>query len=97
MFELLPLSERARICIDINGAAHIVAAHLNVAAAMLEAGVQACRATPVSGLPRGPFCMMGVCFDCLVEIDGVPNQQGCMVQVRDGMRIHPMHGKARIA
>jgi D-hydroxyproline dehydrogenase subunit gamma len=97
MFELLPLSEGAKVCIDINGAPHVVAGHLNVSAAMLEAGLQACRVTPISGLPRGPFCMMGVCFDCLVEIDGVPNQQGCMVQVRDGMRILPMQGKARIA
>ncbi|QIE29952.1 hypothetical protein SBC1_77100 (plasmid) [Caballeronia sp. SBC1] len=53
MFELLPLSDGAKVCIDINGAAHVAAGHLNVAAAMLEAGVQACRATPVSGLPRG--------------------------------------------
>ncbi len=97
MFELLPLSEGSKVCVDINGEAHVVAGYLNVAAAMLEAGLQACRTTPISGLPRGPFCMMGVCFDCLVEIDGVPNQQGCMVQVRDGMRIHPMQGKARIA
>jgi predicted molibdopterin-dependent oxidoreductase YjgC len=31
--------------------------------------------------------MMGVCFECLVEIDGQTNQQGCLVRVRDGMRI----------
>lgn len=32
-----------------------------------------------------PYCMMGVCFGCLAEIDGEPNRQGCMTQVRDGM------------
>ena len=40
----------------------------------------------VSGAPRAPYCMMGVCFDCLVTIDGVGNRQGCLVPVREGMR-----------
>jgi predicted molibdopterin-dependent oxidoreductase YjgC len=39
---------------------------------------------------------MGVCFECLVEIDGVPNQQGCLAQVREGMRIERQLGKRRI-
>jgi NADH dehydrogenase/NADH:ubiquinone oxidoreductase subunit G len=38
-----------------------------------------------------------VCFDCLVEIDGVPNVQGCMTPVRDGMQVRAMRGKARLA
>jgi predicted molibdopterin-dependent oxidoreductase YjgC len=45
------------------------------------------RRSAASGLPRAPLCMMGVCFECLVEIDGQTNQQGCLVRVRDGMRI----------
>jgi hypothetical protein len=45
------------------------------------------RQSPVSARRRAPLCMMGVCFECLVEIDGQTNQQGCLVQVRDGMRI----------
>lgn len=45
------------------------------------------RRSAASGLPRAPLCMMGVCFECLVEVDGQPNQQGCLVRVRDGMRI----------
>ena len=39
------------------------------------------------GGERAPYCMMGVCFDCLAEIDGVPNRQSCMVTVQPGMRI----------
>ena len=68
-----------------------------VAAAMLAAGLDHCRTTPVTGAPRAPYCLMGVCFDCLVTIDGRPNQQGCMVCVRDGMRIEPQQGARRIA
>ena len=55
------------------------------------------RETAVSGAPRNPYCMMGVCFDCLVEIDGVPNRQGCMVAVRDGMRIRRQRGRRSVA
>ena len=63
-----------------------------VAAALLAAGHTAIRTTAVSGLPRGAFCMMGVCFDCLIEIDGEPNRQGCQVLVRDGMTVRRMEG-----
>ncbi len=58
----------------------------NLAAALLSAGVTVFRTTPKSGAPRGPFCMMGACFDCLVEIDGVTTQ-ACMTEVKDGMQI----------
>lgn len=64
----------------------------SVAAALLAAGVQRFRATPVSGAPRAPYCMMGACFECLVEIDGMPSRQSCMVMVQDGMRIHSQEG-----
>lgn len=64
----------------------------SVAAALLAAGHSVTRTTPVSGAPRTPFCMMGVCFECLLEIDGEANCQACMVEVRDGMRIEPMAG-----
>jgi len=63
----------------------------NLAAALLAAGVQVFRQTPVSGAPRAPFCMMGACFDCLVEIDGV-TRQACMLEVVDGLEIaRPAH------
>ncbi|HEF4741191.1 TPA: (2Fe-2S)-binding protein [Burkholderia multivorans] len=88
---------RERVRLHIDGIAHDVPAHYSVAAALLVAGTLACRSTAVSASPRGPFCMMGVCFDCLVEVDGVPNVQGCMTPVRDGMQVRAMHGKARLA
>ena len=58
-----------------------------LAAAMLNAGVVPFRQTPVSGKPRAPLCLMGVCFDCLVEVDGAQNVQSCMVQVYPGMSV----------
>ena len=56
-----------------------------LACALLAAGITAFRETPVSGAPRGPLCLMGACFDCLVELDGAQNVQACLVAVRPGM------------
>ncbi len=58
-----------------------------VAAAVLSIDPGFTRRTPVSASPRAPYCMMGVCFDCLMQIDGVANQQACMTLVREGMAV----------
>ena len=68
----------------------------SAAAALLAAGWSSIRETPVSGAARGPYCMIGVCFDCLAEIDGVPNRQSCMVAVRPGMKIRRQRGARQI-
>ena len=75
------------VTISVDGAPLRAAAGDTVAAALMASANPACRETPVSGAPRAPFCLMGVCFDCLMEIDGVPNRQACMVQVRAGMAV----------
>jgi predicted molibdopterin-dependent oxidoreductase YjgC len=92
MFARLPESSAEEIGVTIDGVAFVARAGDSVAAALLAAGRLASRRTPVSGAARGPFCLMGACFDCLVTIDGVPNQQGCMVAVAAGMRIATQHG-----
>ena len=58
-----------------------------VASALLVSGNLVFRSSVVSGQPRGPYCMMGVCFECLIEIDGIPNQRACMIQVMEAMKI----------
>ena len=60
---------------------------VSVAAALLANGYASTRRTPVTGSPRGPWCLMGACFDCLLAVDGVADVQACMTTVRDGMRI----------
>jgi D-hydroxyproline dehydrogenase subunit gamma len=67
-----------------------------VAAALLAAGVDYFRTTPVSGAPRLPFCMIGNCFDCLVEIDGRSDRQACLTIVTDGMSIRSQKGSGRL-
>jgi predicted molibdopterin-dependent oxidoreductase YjgC len=63
-----------------------------VASVLLVYGDRPYRRTPLSHSPRAPFCMMGVCFECLVQIDGTYNQQGCLVAVEPGMRIERQMG-----
>jgi D-hydroxyproline dehydrogenase subunit gamma len=62
-----------------------------VAAVLLAEGEIATRTT-VSGEPRGIFCGIGVCFDCLVVVDGVPNTRACMTWVRGGMQVSRQDG-----
>lgn len=59
----------------------------SVAAALVAAGIGPIRLSAVSGEPRAPYCMMGICFECLVEIDGLANRQACMVRVQPGMQV----------
>jgi predicted molibdopterin-dependent oxidoreductase YjgC len=92
----LPETHFSEVPVTVDGRPFAARAGDSVAATLLAAGLKACRTTPVSGAARGPYCMMGVCFDCLVTIDGRPNQQGCLVPVSAGMRIEQQSG-ARIA
>jgi len=66
----------------------MVPAGASAAAAVLAAGFESIRETPVDRSERAPYCMMGVCFDCLAEIDGVANRQSCIIVVRPGIRIN---------
>lgn len=59
-----------------------------IAAALTLAGQNHLRDSVVTGEPRGAFCLMGTCFDCLVEVNGMPNVQACRTIVRQGMDVY---------
>jgi len=93
----LPASEQRRaIQIMVEGQPVATREGDTLAAALLNAGVVPFRHTPVSGQARAPMCLMGVCFDCLVEVDGAPNVQSCMVEVREGMQVRLQVGARRV-
>jgi hypothetical protein len=69
----------------------------SVAVALLQAGVRAFRTSVPGGEPRGPHCLMGICFDCLVTIDGVANRQSCRVDAAAGMVVESQHGVRAVA
>ncbi|MCW2307714.1 (2Fe-2S)-binding protein [Rhodobium gokarnense] len=66
----------------------------SVASALMAAGIATFRATPVTGAARAPYCLMGVCYDCLVRIDGADNQRACMTPCGEGLRVERQAGVA---
>lgn len=85
------------VCFRYEGREITARAGDSVAAALLAAGEASLRATPVSGALRAPYCMVGVCFDCLVEIDGIGNRQACLTTVTEGMQVRRQHGSRSAA
>lgn len=63
-----------------------------VGGALMAAGVLSWRTTARAGSPRGLFCGIGICFDCLITVDGVPNQRACLTPARRGMRVETQEG-----
>ncbi|WP_320534148.1 (2Fe-2S)-binding protein [Robbsia andropogonis] len=88
---LAPVSTES-ITIWFNDQPFSVPSGRSIAAALLAVGIQRFRSSSVSGVARAPYCMMGACFECLVEVDGVPSRQSCLIEARDGMRIRSQEG-----
>ncbi len=63
-----------------------------IAAALIAAGRRVLRHTLKRGEPRGVFCAIGRCTDCVMTVDGVPNVRTCVTPVRDGMRVQTQAG-----
>jgi predicted molibdopterin-dependent oxidoreductase YjgC len=87
MFRRLPDTSAPDVAITIDGEPFVARVGDSVAAALLAAGRATFRTTPVLAVPRGPYCLMGTCFDCLVTIDGCAAQQACAIAVAPGMRV----------
>jgi predicted molibdopterin-dependent oxidoreductase YjgC len=67
----------------------------SVGAALWAAGVRSVRTTRSTGRPRGLFCGIGVCFDCLVEVDGRGDQRACVTPARPGLVVRTQNGAGR--
>lgn len=76
----------APVEIRVNGVSHRVPADVSLAAALLSMGFGVMHRS-VSGMPRGPVCGMGICFECQVIVDGDPHRRACLERVRDGMEV----------
>lgn len=92
MFKIIARPDRPMVGIRLAGRDIRAPEGDNLAATLLREGFVPFRTTPVSGAGRAAYCMMGVCFDCLVTIDGVPNRQACMEQVRAGLIVERQDG-----
>ncbi len=58
-----------------------------IAAALIADGLKSLSKTRLKGKPRSIFCGIGVCFDCVVIVDGIANQRSCLIEVTDGMNV----------
>lgn len=63
-----------------------------VGAALIAAGHRSWRTTRFGGQPRGIFCGIGVCFDCVVTVNGTANVRACLAEARDGDEVTPQEG-----
>lgn len=64
----------------------------SIAGALIAAGVISWRRTRFDDRPRGVFCGIGACFDCLITVNGEPNVRACLSQVREGDRVERQEG-----
>jgi len=87
MFRLLDNPATLFVEIELDGAVVELPQGISLAAALLYLDAVPLRDSIVDDAPRAPYCMMGLCFDCLVEIDGVENQRACQVEVQPGLRV----------
>ena len=76
----------------LDGATLTAISGQSVAAAMISHGERINRTTRIDNSPRGVFCGIGSCFDCLVVVDGIANQRACITDVREGMSIQTQSG-----
>lgn len=84
------------ITIQVDGRSLRVRKGISLAMALMEAKVVPLRRTALSRAPRSPLCLMGVCFECLCEVDGRQNVQSCMVEAADGMTVRLANGARRM-
>ncbi len=83
-----PVVERGRpIQFFVDGESMHAYEGETIAAALTAAGRLVLRRSERTGAPRGVFCGIGVCFDCLVAVEGMGRVRSCMVAVRPGMRV----------
>jgi D-hydroxyproline dehydrogenase subunit gamma len=97
MFRKPPEAPRRVVTVFVEGQPVTVSEGDSAASAALLSGLALTRTTPMSGAARAPYCMMGVCFECLMIIDGVGSRQSCLVPVKEGMRIERQDGARSLA
>jgi D-hydroxyproline dehydrogenase subunit gamma len=97
MFKRIDDNPEKLVTVIIDGQSIAVPSGETVAAAVLVSGISHTRTTPVSDTPRAPFCLMGVCYECLMVINGQANQRACREVVEEGMTIERQYGPGELA
>jgi predicted molibdopterin-dependent oxidoreductase YjgC len=87
-----PVKAQKKIKIKIDGKVISAFRGEPIATALLAAGIKVCRETPKQGEPRGPFCMIGQCTDCMMKVNGKPNVLTCITPAEEDMRVETQRG-----
>ncbi len=87
-----PEAEPAPLTFTFDGAEVTARPGQSIAAALLAAGIRSWRTTRVQAAPRGVFCGIGVCFDCLVTVNGTPGVRACLAEAAQGDRVEREEG-----
>lgn len=80
------------ITFAFDGASYRAQEGQTIAAALMEQGISSWRRTRVDDQPRGILCGIGVCFDCLITLNGEPNVRACMTRVEQGDDLRSQEG-----
>lgn len=81
------IDRKEKITIKVNGKDESAYIGETLLAALIASGYKQLKISPVLKEKRGGLCGMGVCYECLVTVDGVKNVRACMQDVKDGMEI----------
>ena len=76
-----------KISFTFNGEVFTCERGQSVAAALISAENRELRWTRFEDEPRSIFCGIGICYDCVVVIDGVANQRSCLIEAKEGMKV----------
>ena len=76
-----------KVSFTFNGKDFVCESGQTIAAALIAADQRELRSTRFGNEPRSIFCGIGICYDCVVVVDGVSNQRSCLVEVKSGMKV----------
>jgi aerobic-type carbon monoxide dehydrogenase small subunit (CoxS/CutS family) len=76
-----------KVTFSFNGRDFQCESGQTIAAALIAADQRELRSTRFGSEPRSIFCGIGICYDCVVVVDGIANQRSCLVEVKSGMRV----------
>lgn len=88
-------ADPGRIALTFDGRPLEAVAGQTVGAALTAAGIRSWRSTRLAGRPRGLYCGIGICFDCLVVVNARPAQRACLVEAHDGDVVMTQEGVGR--
>ncbi|MBW1699307.1 MAG: (2Fe-2S)-binding protein [Deltaproteobacteria bacterium] len=90
------LKRGRRFEIEVDGEKIIAYEGETIASAILASGRRTLRYTPQKGHPRGIYCGIGLCHDCIMTVDGIPNTRTCQTLATPGCRVETQKGSGHV-